>query len=373
MRVLVTGATGRVGTNMIMRLITAGAEVKAMVLPGDPHGSKLDAFPDVEVVEADLTDQTAVDVACRDVTHVVHLAAQLMRGDTPVDRFYDINAFGTLRLLEGVVRAGGIERFVLASSDGTYRPGRPPARPLRENSWQQPADYYGTSKLLGEIILRNHAVQFDIPYAIVRFATVVSPEEAGTMFRLSFWRSVLEWQRLGKDSHLWPLFDGQPDLVTLLDHQAGDAAPDTAVGLRDPDYQPWTISLLDVRDAVDGVHRALTEPGAVGQALNLAAMKPTTHDEGAAVIAGLYGVPKLMVTMPMRHRLEVSIDSAIGRLGFWPEHDFRNTVRGGLQGADDYVPAQSTSGIAATWPRDSSDVHNSHERGGLAGTSQISP
>ncbi|WP_083459902.1 NAD-dependent epimerase/dehydratase family protein [Jiangella muralis] len=352
MRVLVTGAAGRVGANMVKRLVTSGADVRAMILPGDPHRPKLDAFPAVDVVEADLGDQRAIDHACRDVTHVVHLAAQLIRGDTPVDRFYDVNALGTLRLLEGVLRSSAKpERFVLASSDGTYRPGRPPEWPLRERSRQEPADHYGTSKLLGEVILRNHAAQFDIPYSIVRFATVVSPEEAGTMFRLSFWRAVLGWQALGRNSHLWPLFDGQPNLVKLFDEQAGHAAPDTAVGLRDPDLQPWTMSLLDVRDAVEGVYRALTEPGAVGHAFNLAERTPSRHDQAATVISEMYGVPKLMVTMPIRHRLELSIDSAIGRIGFWPERDFRGMVRDGLRADADYVCAQSTSGVASIWDR----------------------
>lgn len=323
-----------------------------MVQPGDPQRAKLEAFPGLRIVEADLGDQAAIDAACQEVTHVVHLAAQLVRGATPVDRFYDVNALGTLRLLEGALHSGaGLERFVLASSDGTYRPGRPPARPLREDTWQEPADYYGTSKLLGEVVLRNHAAQFGIPFSIVRFATVISPEEAGTMFRLSFWRAVLGWQAIGKDSHLWPLFDGQPDLVRLLDEQVGDAPDDTAVGLRDAELQPWTLSLLDVRDAVDGVYRALTEPGAVGQAFNLAAMEPTTHEEGAATISDLFGVPKLMVTMPLRHQLELSIDSAIARIGFWPERDFRATVKDGQRGVDDYVPAQSSSGVASTWRR----------------------
>ncbi|SDU63486.1 NAD-dependent epimerase/dehydratase family protein [Jiangella alkaliphila] len=350
MRVLVTGAAGRVGTNMVKRLVDEGATVRAMVLPGDAQRSKLDVFPDVEVVEADLGDQAAIDVACRGVTHVVHLAAQLVRGDTPVDRLYDVNALGTLRLLEGVVHGGAeVERFVLASSDGTYRPGRPPARPLREDSWQEPADYYGTSKLLGEVILRNHSAQFALPYSIVRFATVISPEEAGTLFRLRFWRALLGWQALGKNSHLWPLFDGQPDLLALLNEQAGEADDDIAVGLRDQDLRPWTLSLLDVRDAVEGVYRALTEPGAVGQAFNLAAREPTSHDDGAATIADLYDVPKLMITMPTSHRLELSIDSAIERVGFWPRHDFRSTVQDGLRGTRDFIEAHSSSGIASTW------------------------
>ncbi len=241
MRVLVTGAAGRVGANMVRRLVGAGIDVKAMVLPGDPLREKLAAFPDIEIVEADLGDQPSIDTACKNVTHVVHLAAQLIRGDTPVDRFYDINAFGTLRLLEGVVKAGGpLERFVLASSDGTYRPGAPPSVPLTEDSPQEPADYYGTGKLLGELILRNHADQYDIPFAITRFATVVSPEEAGAMFRLDFWRRVLSWQTLGKDCHLWQLFDGQPHLMKILDAQTGDAPSHTAAGLAGPDGTPWT-------------------------------------------------------------------------------------------------------------------------------------
>jgi nucleoside-diphosphate-sugar epimerase len=333
MRVLVTGAAGRVGSIMVRRLVAAGADVKAMVLPGDPLRSRLDPFPDVEVVEADLGDQTAIDLACKNVTHVLHLAAQLIRGDTPVDRFYDVNAFGTLRLLEGVVNAGGpIERFVLASSDGTYRPGAPPAVPLTEDSPQEPADYYGTGKLIGELVLRNHAAQYDIPFSITRFATVVSPEEAGDMFRLDFWRRVLSWQALGKDCHVWQLFDGQPNLVKIFDAQAGAAPGDTAVGLTGPDGIPWTLSMLDVRDAVDGLYLALTEPEAVGHAFNLAASRATPHDEAAAAIADAYSVPNLMIQLPMAHHLELDIRRARTMLGYEPRYDFTGMVRAGAPG-----------------------------------------
>ncbi|MFC0530311.1 NAD-dependent epimerase/dehydratase family protein [Phytohabitans kaempferiae] len=345
MRVLVTGAAGRVGANVVRRLVEADVAVTAMVLPGDRQAAKLAPLTGVRVIEADLGDQAAVDAACAGATHIVHLAAQLVRGDTPVDRFYDINAFGTLRLLEGALRTnGGIERFVLASTDGTYRPGDPPAVPLREDAPQEPADYYGTSKLLGEVILRNHAAQFDIPYSMVRFATVVSPEEAAGYFRLDSARAMLRRADLGRDSNIWQLFRGRPDLLPILDTAAGDAPPDAAVGLVGPDGHSWSLHMVDVRDAVQGVHLALTEPDALGGVFNIAAAEPTTWEHGAAVLAELFDVPKLSVAMPFDWRLEVTVDAARERLGYQPRYDFRATVqeaRATASGvAADFIPAR---------------------------------
>lgn len=356
MKVLVTGATGRVGANMVKRLIASGKEVIAMVMPGDPNADKLSTFSNLQVVEADLGDQATINTACADATHIVHLAAQLGRGDTPVDRYYDVNAFGTLRLLEGAVRAGlKIERFVLASSDGTYRPGDPPAIPLTEDVAQEPADYYGTSKLLGEIILRNHGAQFDIPYSIVRFATVVSPEEAANMFRVSFWRSLLAWQSLGRDTNLWQLFHRQPNLLKIYETAVSEAPPGTAAGLLGPDGNPWTLSMVDVRDAVEGVYRALTEPKALGSAFNIAAARPTSHDEGATVISETFRVPKLMVRMPMAHHLELSIDAAQRAIGYVPKYDFQAMVSTGHMGgtgSDGVIPANAVTGVASTWQQE---------------------
>ncbi|MEN3284530.1 MAG: hypothetical protein V7607_5670 [Solirubrobacteraceae bacterium] len=345
MRVLVSGAAGRVGANVVKRLVDAGVDVTAMVMPGDPQAAKLASLGDVRIVEADLGDQAMVDAACEGVTHVAHLAAQLIRGETPVDQFFDTNAFGTLRLLEGALRQGNLERFVLVSTDGTYRPGDPPAVPLHEDVPQQPADYYGTSKLLGEVILKNHADQFDIPFSIVRFATVVSPEEAVRLFRLGTWRSVLGRQKLGKDTNIWQLFRDQPDLVEILDAAVGDVPDNAVVGLMGPDGDPWTIHMVDVRDAAQGVFRAVTEPGgASGRAFNIAAPQPTSHEEGAAVLAEAYGVPKLMVELPLAWHLEVTVEAARDALGYEPQYDYRamvETITAGLSEADgSFIPAR---------------------------------
>jgi UDP-glucose 4-epimerase len=312
---------------MVRRLVAEGHEVSAMVMPGDPQAAKLADLAPARIVEADLGDQAAVDAACSGATHVVHLAAQLVRGDTSVERFYDVNALGTLRLLEGMLRHGaGVERFVLISTDGTYRPGDPPAVPLTEDAPQEPAEYYGTSKLLGEVILRNHAAQYEIPFSIVRFATVVSPEEAADVFRLRHVRRLLARAHMERDTNIWQLFRGRPDPVPILEAAVGDAPDDTAVALAGPTGAPWSLHMVDVRDAVEGVYRALTEVGALGRAFNIAAAEPTSHDDGASIVSEVFGVPLLRVPMPMDWRLEVTIDRARQALGYAPRHDYRSMV-----------------------------------------------
>jgi UDP-glucose 4-epimerase len=120
---------------------------------------------------------------------------------------------------------------------------------------------------------------------------------------------------------------------------------DTAVGLLGPGGEPWTLHVVDVRDAADGVVRALTEPaGGEGHAFHIAGPEPTAHDEGAAIVAEAYGVPTLLVEMPKRWRLEMAADAARELLGFVPKHDYRGTVAdglaAGLAGQDAYIPAR---------------------------------
>lgn len=341
MSVLVTGASGRVGANVVRELITAGREVVAMVMPNDPLRAKLDLFDGVNVVEADLTDQDAINLAMKGRTAVVHLAAQLGRGDTPVDKFFDINAFGTLRLLEAVVRQDpDLERFVLASTDGTYRPGAPTARPLAETSPQIPADYYGSSKLLSEMILARWVEQYDIPSSVVRFGTVLSPEEAVSRFRYGHVDSFLSRALLGRESNVWHLFHGQPDMRSILDAAVRERESDPAIAVYGPDGKPWTVHLADVRDVVQGVLLALNHPAALGETFNIAGPQPTAFDEGATVVASAFDLPIVRVDMPVSWHLDIDISKAKALLGFAPEFDFARMVADGLAGAPSLIPAR---------------------------------
>ncbi|SLK08773.1 NAD-dependent epimerase/dehydratase family protein [Novosphingobium mathurense] len=333
-KVLVTGASGRVGANVAKRLVAEGVAVRAMVMPEDPLARRLEQIPQVEIVKAALTDFDAIRRAVFGVSDIVHLAAQLVRGSTPVDKFYDINALGTLRLLEAAAEAGGVRRFLLASTDGTYRPGCPPEVPLTESSPQEPEEAYGTSKLLGELILRNVGAQHSIPWAIVRFATVLSPEESTQLFRYGATRSVLDRAKLGTDTNIWHLFENQPDMSTLLAEQVPDKG-NPAVSVSGPSGTPWSLHVGDVRDIVDGVLLALRHPAALGEVFNIAGPASTRYDEGARVISAAFGVPIYNVTMPTDWRLEVDISKAQRLLGFSPQWTFEKMVNSVVEGQAD--------------------------------------
>jgi dihydroflavonol-4-reductase len=115
-RVLVTGASGFIGSALTRTLVEGGQHVVAMLEPGTDLRN-LDGL-DVERLTGDVRDATSVEKAvagCRAVFHVAALYRFWARD--PRD-FYDINVGGTRNVLEAA-RAAGTERVVYTSTVGT--------------------------------------------------------------------------------------------------------------------------------------------------------------------------------------------------------------------------------------------------------------
>jgi NADH dehydrogenase len=107
---LLTGATGLVGTALLRRLTAAGEPVRCLVRdPGALGGQRAH----VDVAAGDLADPAALREAVRGVTTVVHLAAAIR--DQPHATIEELNARATAQLAQAARRAGA-ERFVLFSA-----------------------------------------------------------------------------------------------------------------------------------------------------------------------------------------------------------------------------------------------------------------
>jgi uncharacterized protein YbjT (DUF2867 family) len=108
--ILLTGATGTVGSALLRRLTAAGTPVRCLVR--DPKRLGPERVR-VQIALGDLADPASFRNALRGVSTVVHLAASIR--DQPRGSIEELNAMATLRLVRGAEKAGA-KRFVFASA-----------------------------------------------------------------------------------------------------------------------------------------------------------------------------------------------------------------------------------------------------------------
>jgi dihydroflavonol-4-reductase len=120
-RVVVTGASGFIGSAVARAVRSRGANVVALTEPG--ADCRALAHVDAERVEADIRDRAAVLAACAGARFVFHLAAIYRFWARDPRVFYDVNVGGTLNVL-AAVRAAGCERLLYTSTIGVLDPRR---------------------------------------------------------------------------------------------------------------------------------------------------------------------------------------------------------------------------------------------------------
>ncbi len=121
-RVLVTGGAGVMGARLVRRLLSAGHQVRALVLPGDPLRGRIEALGS-EIHEADVARATTLRGCCEGIDTVYHLAAVIISHDASV--FARVNRDGTANVVREAQR-GGVRHFIYVSSASVTYPRRTP-------------------------------------------------------------------------------------------------------------------------------------------------------------------------------------------------------------------------------------------------------
>ena len=178
--VVVTGASGFVGTHVCRRFAAQGLAVRALVRDASraPGGVPC-------TVVSDLLDRDAVRRALDGAGTVIHLAARVhVMDDRGADRdavYARTNVEGTRLMLEEAIRAGAA-RFVFISSVKAV--GESSDAPWTENTVPAPLDSYGRSKLEAERVVRTIADGAGVAAPILRLPLVYGPGMKANMLRL---------------------------------------------------------------------------------------------------------------------------------------------------------------------------------------------
>jgi CDP-glucose 4,6-dehydratase len=170
--VLVTGATGLVGSWLTRRLIEAHAEVTCLVRDWVPKSELVRShlLDSVTVVRGDIRDRDLIErvVGEYEIDTVMHLAAQTIVGianRNPVSTF-ESNIQGAWNVLEACRRASTVKAVIVASSDKAY--GDQPDLPYTEAARLEGRHPYDVSKSCADLIAHTYAKSFGLPVAITR-------------------------------------------------------------------------------------------------------------------------------------------------------------------------------------------------------------
>ncbi len=191
-RVLVTGGAGFIGSHACKAL---AAEVNKLVVIDNLSTGHADAVRWGELVNADIRNVDAVTATLKSqgIDTVMHFAASTYVGESVLHpgRYYDNNVGGMISLLDACGRAQ-VERFIFSSSCATY--GIPAILSITEETPQRPISPYGRTKLMGELMLRDHSAATGMRHVILRYFNACGCDPGGELS-----------ERHDPETHLIPL------------------------------------------------------------------------------------------------------------------------------------------------------------------------
>lgn len=170
-KVLVTGGAGFIGSYITEALVSHGAKVTVLDNLSTGNLANLaQVHENITFINGSITDmQTCLD-ATRGKSHIFHLAAFISVPQSLInpDQCHTINVDGTFNMLEAA-RQNNVQRFVFSSSSAVY--GTTDS-PCSETTPCNPTSPYGFSKLIGEYLCKQYALNFSIESVCLRYFNV---------------------------------------------------------------------------------------------------------------------------------------------------------------------------------------------------------
>lgn len=317
MKILISGATGFIGSRLSLLARQDGHEVVATGRRNNAvETSRSEALEraGVHLIEGSLVDAQFARRVTEGCHGIIHLAAAQHESNVPDEYFRQVNVDGTSTLLDAAV-SQGVRRFVYGSTIGVY--GSAAEGKLDEASPPHPVNVYGRTKLEAESVVRGYSDRLE--QSIIRISETYGPGD----FRLLKLFKAIKRGRFA------------------------------VVGAGDNLHQ-----VIHVDDLSRGLLLGLTHPAAVGETFVLAGQEVMSTREMVARVAAAVDRPAPGLRVPLwpflaaavvmektlpplgiepplhRRRLDFfrksflfSVDKARDRLGFAPQIGFADGAR----------------------------------------------
>jgi dihydroflavonol-4-reductase len=174
--ILVTGASGFVGSAVARQLLAMGEQVRVLVRATSSRVNLAD--PKLEIAQGDLRDAASLQRALQNVGVLFHVAADYRLWTRDDNEIIRTNVEGTRTLMEAAKRAG-VERIVYTSSVATLK-AQPDGTPSDETSRLEPQAAVGAykySKVVAERLVDEMVAAQNLPAVIVNPSTPIGPRD----------------------------------------------------------------------------------------------------------------------------------------------------------------------------------------------------
>lgn len=184
-RILVTGGTGFTGRRLVEILRQRGHTVRVIARPS-PRSAELSRLG-CDVVEGQVYDPDTVQKACHDIEYIFHVAAAYREAGISDDIYAKVHVESTKLLARAAAGIKGFRRFVHVSTMGVH--GHIENPPANEESPYGPGDLYQSTKLEGELWIRDFAPKNGLSMSVIRPAAIYGPGDRRLLkvFKMDKW------------------------------------------------------------------------------------------------------------------------------------------------------------------------------------------
>jgi UDP-glucose 4-epimerase len=314
-KVLLTGASGRIGSRLGEQLLNDGFHVVGL----DLAPTRI-SHPNYAHVQSQIKRKDELISSFEGADFVLHIGSMMSWNPKDNAKMFETNVTATQTILEAA-KTVGVKRFVFASSGEVYPETKAQTLPVTEDHPLNPTSFYGLTKKLGEELVQFYQTQ-GMKTVILRFphtqaaSEILDPE------------SFFSGPRFFLDSKIrqMELF-GNTQVADYLKRLRGDGAPKMILQYGEEDQKPSMMHIADVRDIVSGVILAMNHPDAGNEIFNIEPDDVVRFEEALPKMAEITGLPLVKAYMPgpaVHYR--TSNAKIKSTLGYQPKRTFSSMI-----------------------------------------------